>query len=287
MKKKILILRHNDLDGFGAAYAAWKKFGDEAEYIPANYEMEPIDVSGKEIYMLDFCYYENDIAKLREKGNKIIIIDHHKSKETVIKSVDDYLYDTNHSGAVLAWQYFHSGKPIPEILRYVEDYDLWRFELPNAKEIIAALEMSEFDFKIWDKMAIEFEMENEFKKHIEEGKAALKYKNYLVKEIAGDAEKAEFEGHSALVVNSPELKSEIGNFLVNNGAEVGIIWSFKNDSVSISLRSSKDRPDIDVSILAKRYGGGGNKQAAGFGFDAKLPAPWKIIKEETQEKNER
>lgn len=287
MNKKIIILRHNDLDGFSAAYAAWKKFGDEAEYVPVGYETKPADISNREVYILDFCYEKKDIDELARNGNKITIIDHHKSKEAIIKSVHDHLYDISRSGAVLSWNYFHPNKPVPKILQYVQDYDLWQFKLLFAEEITARLEMSELDFNVWDKMAADFETEKGLEKYIEEGKAALKYKNYLIREISGNAENAVFEGYSALVVNSAELKSEIGNFLVkNNKADVGIIWHFQNGSISVSLRSSEERDDIDVSVLAEKYGGGGHKQAAGFGFDVKLPTPWQIIKGETAAKNE-
>ncbi|NUQ57289.1 MAG: DHH family phosphoesterase [Candidatus Paceibacter sp.] len=285
MKKEIVVLHHNDEDGFGAAYAAWRKFGDKAEYIPVSYEMKPAELSGKEIYMLDFCYdKKSDLQRLIKNNKKVVIIDHHKSKKDDIKIASEYVYDIDHSGAVLAWQYFHPGNKVPVLLFYIEDYDLWKFKIPNTKEIMALVEMTEFDFDKWDKLATELEDEEKLKKNIEEGSAALRYKEYLVKEISGDAEKAEFEGYQAMVVNSTVLKSEIGNFLVKSGAEVGIIWSERKGEKAVSLRSGSK---VDVAKLAEKYGGGGHKSAAGFGFDAKLPAPWKIIKEETQEKNER
>ena len=38
----ISVLYHADCpDGFGGAYAAWKKFGDTAEYIPVKYGRTP------------------------------------------------------------------------------------------------------------------------------------------------------------------------------------------------------------------------------------------------------
>ena len=44
---KTLVLYHaNCPDGFGAALAAWKHFGNEAEYVPVQYGKEPPDVSG-------------------------------------------------------------------------------------------------------------------------------------------------------------------------------------------------------------------------------------------------
>ena len=40
--KNIVIIYHTDCrDGFGAAWAAWKKFGDSATYIPGKTELAP------------------------------------------------------------------------------------------------------------------------------------------------------------------------------------------------------------------------------------------------------
>lgn len=283
MKKEIVVLHHNDEDGFGAALAAWKKFGDKAEYIPVSYEMKPAVLLDKEIYILDFCYTKDDLQKLIDVNKKVVVIDHHKSNEKNIKLASDYVYDLNHSGAVLSWNYFNPGKKVPKLLFFIEDVDLWKFKVNFSREIMALLEMSDFDFGKWDKLAAELEDEEKLKKKVEEGAAALKYKEYLVREISGDAEKAEFEGCEAMVVNSNVLKSDIGNFLVKNGADVGIIWSERKGEKAVSLRSGNN---VDVAKLAEKYGGGGHKSAAGFGFDAKLPVPWKIIKEETKQ-NER
>ncbi|MDM8534982.1 DHH family phosphoesterase, partial [Clostridiaceae bacterium HSG29] len=68
--------------------------------------------------------------------------------------------------------------------------------------------------------------------------------------------------------------SELGNILSERHSEydaIGII----NMDYSISLRTTKD--DVDVSILAKGFGGGGHPQASGMGLDKNLIL--KIIKE--------
>ena len=45
--------------------------------------------------------------------------------------------------------------------------------------------------------------------------------------------------------------------------------------ITVSLRSDGS---VDVSKLAKKYGGGGHKAAAGFSFKVGRKAPWKKIK---------
>lgn len=64
--KPLVIYHANCTDGFGAAFAAWLKLGDEAEYIPMDYgEVEtPEDfdmkvslaAKGNTIYILDFSF---------------------------------------------------------------------------------------------------------------------------------------------------------------------------------------------------------------------------------------
>jgi len=44
-----------------------------------------------------------------------------------------------HSGAVLAWQYFMPNEPVPDLLRYVEDQDLWNWKLPHSDAVNAAI----------------------------------------------------------------------------------------------------------------------------------------------------
>ena len=58
--------------------------------------------------------------------------------------------------------------------------------------------------------------------------------------------------------------SEAGNALVNQGYDIGLAWFERGDGITqFSLRSLKGG-DIDVSAIAKEYGGGGHQSAAGF-----------------------
>ena len=107
------------------------------------------------------------------------------------------------------------------------------------------------------------------------GNFLLRYRDKIIKRLIGNADKVNFEGYSALAVNSPVLQSEIGNALVKKGAKVGIIWSQRNGKRYFSLRSNHG---VDVSKLAQKFGGGGHRAASGFSLDIKKSLPWKIIK---------
>lgn len=279
MKKlnNIVVLYHkNCFDGFSAAWAAWKKFGDKAEYVAVELQTPaPKNLKGKNVYMIDFAYSPKITENLMKICASVTIIDHHISNSNSIKNVSDYSYDINHSGAVLAWKYFHPKRSVPKLLRYVEDNDLWKFRLPFAKEISVALDLHNgFDFKKWSKIVSDFEDREKFKKYIEEGKIVSRYRDIIIQRIMAGAEKVNFENQKAFAVNSPFWQSEIGNFIVKNKKAIGIIWSRKSGRIRVSLRSNKKN---DVSKLAEKYGGGGHKVASGFSLDIKKPFPWKYL----------
>ena len=261
--KDIVILYHKDLDGFSGAWVAWRKFKNKADYLPVDYNgIIPNGFKNKEIYLIDFCYPRKEMAELLKNNKKLIAIDHHISRKDDIKTSTDFLYDVNHSGATLAWKYFYPKNPVPKLLLYIEDIDLWRFKLPRSREILAYLDICDFDFKLWNKFFRDFEGGGNILNYIKEGKIILKYQGHLIKTLIKSGKEAVFEGKKAFAVNSQILESEIGEFIYKNKKVIGVIYSSRNGSIKVSLRSDKE----DVSKLAKKYGGGGHKAAAGFVF---------------------
>lgn len=267
-KGEIAIIYHrNCLDGFGAAWSAWKKFKNKAVYLSAEHQVNnaAIDnLTGKEtIYLLDFGYQTTDKIKQLTKNNQnVILIDHHVSQKPFLPFYTKSIYNENHSGAVLAWQYFHPKKPLPKLLKYIEDYDLWKFKIPHTKELMACLDVHKMDFSFWQKIVRDFELAKTRRKYLEEGRIIIKYQNQIIKRLINYAEKISFAGYSALAVNSPILVSEIGNLLSQKSKTFAVVWRYKKGGIEVSLRSSAGQ--VDVSRIAAKYGGGGHQAAAGF-----------------------
>lgn len=261
-------------DGFSAAWAAWKKFGNKAEYIGLEHHLPlPEGFKGKTIYFLDYAPSEAEMTQLLAENERVIILDHHVSQEKEIKMASEFVYDNNHSGAVLAWNYFHSGKKTPRFLLHVEDADIWKFKVPGTREILLATENALQDFKTWDRLVREMEDGVKRKKYIEHGKAIREYERALIERIMEDAELVTFEGHNALAANTPVIISETGNAMVREmKVPVAILWRKQGDKIVVSLRSDGK---VDVSQIAKKYGGGGHKSAAGFSFSFGQAFPWK------------
>ena len=131
VSKDILVLYHgNCTDGFSAAWAAWKKLGDEAEYIGVKLDTPPDDsFVGKEVYMLDFVYDRQYLEGFIGKNKKVVAIDNHITNKDTAEMISDRLWDINHSGAVLSWKYFHPDTKVPKLLEYVEDSDIGKWQL--------------------------------------------------------------------------------------------------------------------------------------------------------------
>ena len=146
-----LVLYHAHCrDGFGAAYAAWKRLGDKATYIPCKYGDPPPGVSGKNVIILDFSYPREIVEKMYEEANSLIILDHHKSAMEDLCDLDFAWFSEDHSGAFLAWHFFHPGEDVPKFISYIEDRDLWKWKLPYSREFSAAFETVPYDFREYD-----------------------------------------------------------------------------------------------------------------------------------------
>jgi oligoribonuclease NrnB/cAMP/cGMP phosphodiesterase (DHH superfamily) len=255
-----LVLYHaNCCDGFGAAYSAWKSLGNKAEYIPCIHGTEPPDVRGKVVAILDFSYDNKTIKNMIAIAKELIVIDHHKSAMIELHDIPNTHFDMKHSGTRLAWDFFHPGKEPPKFINYIEDRDLWTWELPYSKEFSAAFDMVPFEFEEYEK----FEDDSVFDDAVKRGSYILAYSKSVIKKVCDMASPRMFRGKSVLVVNSSHWVSEIGASL-SPKCDFALIWFFDHESqkTKVSLRSFHE--NIDVSEIAKQFGGGGHKKAAGF-----------------------
>lgn len=166
----VTILYHADcLDGFGSAYAAWRRFGDSARYLPIHHgdKLHFDDLAGHEVYILDFSFPEGELRALAKCTHSLTQIDHHVSASQAwghsLKSNPDgsssyhdeqdhlaILFDMNKSGSRLAWEHFHPLTSMPLALLHIEDQDLWRFALAGTRAFCRSVRLLPFDFLSWD-----------------------------------------------------------------------------------------------------------------------------------------
>ena len=274
--KNIIVFYHiKDNDGLGSAWSAWRKLKEKADYFGIDYHSDHhFDYKGKTIYFLDFRPPDDVVSLLKQNQNHLVLVDHHISSRNKLKLFDEYKFDSKHSAAVLTWQYFFPHKKIPKILFYIEDMDIWKFKLSFSREIDNAIEFYDSNFKHWNQLARELEDVSKRKEYIKMGKIISQYQDKLIQKITAKAKLVKFEGKKVFAVNSSILISEVGNALVRKRPPLSIVWSEINKKVWFSLRANGS---CDVSKIAEKYGGGGQKGAAAFILDADESLPWQEI----------
>ena len=262
----ILILFHADCsDGFGAAYAAWKKYKDNALYIAVKHGAEPpSEILNRNVIILDFSYPKPVLAKMEQSAKSILILDHHKSAKEDLDGVPYAIFDMSRSGAGIAWDVFHNVTR-PALIDHIEDRDLWNWKVPHSKEILSCLDLLEKDFKQWDMFSLDLESE---KKNdiISKGAGIVEYKNSTIAFLCRSSRRMEVCGYDVPVFNSPIHQSEIGNYLSKDEPFAVVWYQDSGGKLLFSLRSRDG--GIDVTTIAKQYGGGGHARAAGFSINA-------------------
>ena len=260
-----VIYHANCTDGFGAAYSAWKLLGNRTEYYACKHGTPPPDVKGKNVVILDFSFDNTTTKQMIEDSNSLLVIDHHKSAMVELHDISNTHFDMTKSGAMLAWEWFHPGKEPPKFIKYIQDRDLWKWELDYSKEFSAAFDMVPFEFEEFEK----FEDDSVFDDAVKRGSYILAYSKTVIKKVCEKAVQRRFKGMKVMVVNSSHWMSEIGARLAPD-CDFAVIWYYDHEDRinKISLRAFHDA--VDVSEIAKKFGGGGHKKAGGFQISGEL-----------------
>jgi len=254
-----VIYHANCSDGFGARFAAELLLGSRATYFAAKHGEQPPDVSGKNVAIVDFSYDNTTTKRMIEEANTLIVLDHHRTALVELSDIPNVRFDMDKSGAILSWEFFHPGQQPPRFLEYIQDRDLWRWKLPYSKEFASAFDMVDFSYEEYEKFLTDSAVDNAQ----ERGAYILAYSKTVISKIAKQAVPRKMGGKDTLVVNSSHWMSEIGAAL-SPKCDFAVIWYYDHDTrqAKVSLRAHHE--DADVSEIAKRYGGGGHRKAAGF-----------------------
>lgn len=279
MMQPVVIYHDRCRDGFAAAWVAnryLRKQGYKPEFIAANHgDAPPGHLMGRNVFLLDFAYPRHVMMALVMETN-LVVLDHHKTAQADLLNLgpgsDRVKFDMDRSGAGMTWDFFYGSQPRPWLIDYVEDRDLWRYKLSNSREVNAWIGQLAFDFDVWDATFDQFETANH--PHIVDGGVAIiqKIEQYC-RETSKNALAVKFDGYTVPMVNAPQVDiSELLRYLLIEGPvfkpAFALGWSQWGDGkFHYSLRSDGD---MDVSVLAKKYGGGGHKNAAGFESDVML-----------------
>lgn len=284
--KNIVVLYHGSMcpDGFGGAYAAWKKFGDTAEYVTLSRGEEvPVEVvRGKEVYFIDFVY--DDIETMRryeEASASLVVLDHHKGVQNVAESVKNHVFDENRSGAGIAWDYFHPETKRPRLIDLLEDDDLFRFNYEDTRPVLAYLGLHPFDFQFWDETKNQLEDPKISESVLSKARVFGECFERLAAISVEKAKKIRFEGYeTSFAIAHPykPITSLVGNLLARKLPPIALVVSAHPNGYGVSIRGDGS---VDVSKIAAKYGGNGHPSSSGFLIPRTGPFPWKLIEEES------
>lgn len=277
--KTVCLYHGNCFDGICAAWVVRKRFPN-VELIPANYGDDKLmtnitqdcyeNANINDSYILvDFSFPRELMILLSNKVKSLIVIDHHKTAEEACQGLDFCHFDMNESGASLAWKFFFPNHSLPVLVEYIKDRDLWLFKEPESEAVNAFIQSHEMDVDAYEELYEMLETNDGFAQAISSGNAIVRYKNSLVERLVQNHILMNIAGYVVPVVNSPVLMSELGNALAKmidstTGERVPFGAYYFDRADGIRQWGARSIGDFDVSAVAKLYGGGGHKNAAGW-----------------------
>lgn len=206
------------------------------------------------------------------KYNILYIVDHHLPTEEIIpfiKSPNFIYFDKLKCGALNLWNLIHPNDKPPLLLEYVNDRDLWLNILPNYQEVFNGLTLEAKTVENWYDLLFTTS-KTKFQNILDKGiilrqkvSEDLKYleKKSYIKEFIFDN-----KIYNVVYCNSSLYQSDLGNYLITKfNVDFAAIYHYsQNNKTIFSLRGNNK---VNLSVIAKSYGGGGHFNAAGFSIN--------------------
>jgi len=295
--ERVVIYHSADLDGWMSAAIVkyfWKNTcnwaGDTLNFIGYNYGDAIPDLSKYDkVIMCDISF---PVEKMYEIYDKLLWIDHHIS---AIKSVDyttKGLRDTNFSACELTWKYFFPNEIMPEIIRLLGLYDSFRHKdtdeefkvlefqygarafIKNYEDAYAMLieELIETTSSIVDRLHLQglsiYKYLCTEAKQIYKNGFTINFLEYKedIKVDPWNSKKGTNVVRKFICINRERFNPI--NFGINyhdEGYDGCSCFCYANGKWNFSLYN--DNEEVDCSVIAKQYGGGGHKGASGFVCD--------------------
>ena len=288
-EEDILVLYHDDLDGYASLFAAHRfirdayfyeakskidyksqciQYGESAQNI--YQELLTTEHPPRLVFVLDFSFSQAILDDLRMRM-RVVVIDHHiSSVKGLLPHPDNYL-DTSRSGCGLTWDTLHPEFAPPWPIILAGDYDMWQFVYPETKPFSAIMNIhpNKRCPLFWDQLTIgSGKLLDEL---LNQGQALVQQNEVLIKNfIKGEKYKiVDFQGHWVICFNMPSQKpltDELHSALNELGL-ADFTMSFFFESKGQVIFNLRSQGDMNVSTIARKFSGGGHVNAASF----KLP----------------
>ena len=253
-------------DGFAAALCAWLYFEGRGDYIPMTHAQALPDLTGKQVYMLDIAFSRTKMERATQEAASLVVLDHHQSASDDLHGLacrcGKISFNFAQSGARMAWEYFHSGKELPALIKHVEDRDLLQWLHADTAPYLASLDVGPYHFHRW--AGIMKMPEHKFAEFMARGKAMHAQTVKLARTLAQDARDITVLGITGRVANAPNvLHSAVGEELLKECSTFVMLWCLEEEGtrIKVGLRAG---PGFDTIPIARAFGGGGHPYASAF-----------------------
>ncbi len=290
------IYHMNCEDGIVSAILLKKQFPDIILF-PASFDGSWKDLpmkKGDELYFVDISPKPEEIVEFERNGMKFLIIDHHVSAFNLIQeykkhnpdvAFSNYLYYPGVCSSVAIWNYFFKGRKMPEVLKFIDINDLWKWDLDKnsryVNQYIKAM-CKRSSFEDYQNLLETFN----YDEAADRGKLLYQKMMQDVEYMASRAAEIDFDGVRVPTVNTQLYESEVGHLLASQSKNnIGIVYELHPDGNMVKFHVRGNKGDA-ARKLAEKYGGGGHDLASGFtmslkDFSALLKKNW------MEQKNER
>lgn len=277
-----VIYHKNCSDGIGSALAAWVfSKGIGISYHAASIGTDPpTDIVDKNVLICDFCYPIATLRTMLKVVKNLLVIDHHKTSAEDLATFpeDKKLFDMKRSGAMMTWQYFYSSAAAtggedsaPLLIRYIQDNDIWTKEMPETDIFYSWLATVPKTFEEYGKYLNDAVLLETFRK---DGAIIKKVNDFYIEQALDYVHIHLCEINDRFYwmaeTNMPILQSPLGNRMMQRFPYIdfSVVFNINKGVTGFCLRSTNDH--ADVSQIAKFYGGGGHRNAAGVKMFAAL-----------------
>jgi len=298
-----------DLDGYCSGAIVKKEFPD-CEMIGINYgdEFPWHTIEDEVVFMVDFSLPTfEEMIELDKNCNYLVWVDHHKTaieKELEyvekLKGMPDEilipiegLRRIGIGACALVWELLYPDRPIPYGVKLLAEYDVWNHSNPDALPFQYGMRIQDTrpESPIWNNIlsddgsaiigGVKKTSTHFIRDMCMDGKAILKYQEQYEERYAKRNyfftilryRDSDFQYYyKCIAINKALTNSLLFNSVKSDDVDIMIAfcWNGSKQKWLVSLYTEKE--DVDVSAVAKHFGGGGHKGAAGFSCNT-LPFP--------------
>lgn len=285
---QVIIYHHPCPDGALGAYAAMHRFGNKnIVYLPYLRENLKDGVPayaehllhGKNVLFIDCAPSLSELNNLQKITKRVMVLDHHISAANELSAQQGCFFVMQNSGATIAWHYFMGvDQNLPRLYELVQDRDLmlWQekdFSLPLDKAI--AVYNPNFEPRFFSRYIYAANLQQ----LIDQGKHILEHENNEINRLVSLAEAKTYTcpaTNKTYNIKCVELLDyaftlQVSEILrTQDDVDFCMTWYLEgNNTYRVSMRTAKDKEQVDLSIISKSFGGenqlsgGGHANKAG------------------------